>query len=59
MYYGKRKYSGTNRRDDIAKTIIKCPEKSYAQIADEYCISENTVRRIAAEYDIGRNPRKY
>lgn len=59
MYYGKRRYSDSNRRDDIAKTIVKHPEKSYSEIADDYCISENTVRRIAAEYGVGRNPRQY
>lgn len=59
MYGERRKYNDSKRRDEIAKTIVEHPEQSYSAIADDFCISENTVRRIAAEYGIGRNPRAY
>ena len=55
----RRKYKTSNIRDEIAKTIVSQPDKTYMEIADEFCISENTVRRIASEYGVGRHPREY
>lgn len=58
--YGRRgNYNNFKRRDEIARTIVEHPEQTYTEIADSFCISENTVRRIAAEYGVERNQRLY
>ena len=45
-----RKRKSYNIRKEIAEEIVFNPKKTYQDIADEFCMSENTVRRIAAEY---------
>jgi DNA-binding CsgD family transcriptional regulator len=62
--YGGRRYTATRentrqRQDEIAREIVRHPKLTYAQIADDFCITEGTVRRIAAKYGIGRHPREY
>ena len=54
-----RKRKSYNIRKEIAEEIVFNQKKTYQDIADEFCMSENTVRRIAAEYGVGRKPRNY
>ena len=56
--YKKKKYYATNMREEVAKTILRHPEQTYLEIADEFCISKRTVERIASEYGVGRHTRK-
>lgn len=46
-------------REEIAKTIKSHPELSYSEIADDFGTSASNVQRIAAEYNVQRNPRRY
>ena len=55
----RRNYCGDNIRQAIAQEIVTKTNKTYAEIADEFCISEETVRRIARQYGVGRNSQKY
>ena len=59
--YGRpaRKYIRYNQREEIAKMIVRSPEKSYIEIADEFGVSEATVGRIAIEYGVQRVSRPY
>ena len=52
-------YCESNMREEVAKAIMSKPRRSYAEIADEFCMSKQTVQRIASEYGISRSKKDY
>ena len=57
--YNDRKRMSRAMQEEIAITIKHHPEMSYNDIAEEFGISQSNVQRIAAKYDVQRNPRKF
>ncbi len=54
-----RNYLTSNQKLEVAKEIINNPKKKYSEIADDFGVHVETVKRIAAEYGVQRNPRPY
>ena len=53
-YKTGRRYCNDNLKEEIAREIAECPKKTYSDIADKFCISVATVRRIAKVYGVAR-----
>lgn len=54
-YKTGRRYCNDNLREEIVRVLRKNPKRTYSDIADEFCVSAATIRRIAKAYGVARN----